>query len=231
MDIYLITALSLGFFGSFHCVGMCGPIALSLPSTSERMLPLLISRLLYNSGRIVTYSILGVGAGILGRSFSLNGLQSNISILSGILIFIGVLFSYAKISARFSGKLLSANFFLKKTLRPLLKNHSLLSLFGIGLLNGILPCGFVYIALAGAAAAGTIQDSVLYMILFGLGTVPMMLGLSLSGILLPVRIRSFINRATPVIAIALAVFLIHRGVMLREEPHSCCTPASVSSLK
>lgn len=113
----------------------------------------------------------------------------------------------------------------------LLKKHGLFSLFGVGLVNGILPCGFVYIALAGAAAAGTIGDSIIYMALFGLGTVPMMLGLSLSGTLMPVKIRSYINKATPVIASALALFLIHRGIMLKEEPRSCCTPHTVSSLK
>lgn len=231
MDVYLITALSLGFFGSFHCVGMCGPIALSLPSTSEKMLPLLLGRLLYNGGRTLTYSILGAGAGLVESSFSMNGLQSYISIISGILILIGVIIGYGPVSSGITSRLLTVNFFLKKTLRSLLKKHGLVSLFGVGLLNGILPCGFVYIALAGAAAAGTIGDSIIYMALFGLGTVPMMLGLSLSGTLMQVKIRSYINKATPVIAIALALFLIHRGIMMKEEPRSCCTPHTASSLK
>ena len=72
MDLIYWTALSVGFLGSFHCAGMCGPLALALPGSNGSMLSLVGGRLTYNLGRVVTYSILGLIAGLLGHKFSLS---------------------------------------------------------------------------------------------------------------------------------------------------------------
>ncbi|MBL7925222.1 MAG: sulfite exporter TauE/SafE family protein [Bacteroidia bacterium] len=226
MEFFYWTALSVGFLGSFHCAGMCGPIALALPGGEASPSRLLFTRLLYNSGRIFTYSILGMMAGLFGRTFSIRGWQSDLSILSGALILVFVLLTNQGIQNRISQRFSGASHQLKKSLGALLKKHSLLSMFGIGALNGILPCGFVYLALAGAATGGGLAEGALYMALFGAGTVPMMLILSLSGSLISSRARAWVNRLSPVIAVALAIFLIQRGAMMKESEQACCKPKS-----
>lgn len=231
MDFYLFSALSVGFLGSFHCAGMCGPLALALPTPGATNQSLLVGRLLYNLGRTVTYFILGLIAGIIGHTFSIKGLQSDISIVSGALIILVVLFSNEAILKRINSNLVGASFHVKKKLGFLLKKHSYSSLFFVGLLNGILPCGFVYLALAGAVTSGSIINGGLYMFLFGLGTLPMMLLISLSGSIISIKARSFVNRLSPIIAIALALFLIHRGTSLRNEEDDCCKKKKSSKIE
>lgn len=224
MDLIYWTAISVGFLGSFHCAGMCGPLALALPGGNGSMLSLIGGKLAYNFGRLITYSILGLIAGILGHSFSIRGWQSDLSILSGIIILLFVLFSNKKVLNFINSKLVGVSFFFKQKFGILMKNHSVGSLFTIGLLNGILPCGFVYLALAGAATTQSPLEGATYMFLFGLGTVPIMLTIALSGTFISIKARNFINKLSPVIAIALAIFLIHRGTMMKESDHACCKP-------
>jgi sulfite exporter TauE/SafE len=230
MDFYLLSALSIGFFGSFHCAGMCGPLALALPTPGTTNQSLLAGRLLYNFGRTVTYFILGLIAGIIGHTFSIKGLQSDISIVAGILIIIVVLFSNDSVLKRVNSNLVGASYQVKKKLGFLLKQHSYSSLFFVGLLNGILPCGFVYLAMAAAVSSGSIINGGLYMFLFGLGTLPMMLLISLSGSIISIKARTFVNRLSPVIAIGLALFLIHRGTSLRNEEDDCCKKHKISHI-
>jgi uncharacterized protein len=220
MDYLFASALVMGFLGSFHCIGMCGPIALALPVSNKGTGSLIKGRLLYNLGRIFTYSLLGIIAGLLGHTFSFIGWQSNLSIISGISIILFVLFSNNRLEKFLNSKLVFITFRLKKYFGVLLKRHSYSSLFTIGLLNGILPCGFVYLALAGAAASETAINGMIYMALFGAGTLPMMITLSLSNSLLSVKARKGINKLSPVIAIGLALLLIHRGSVLQNQGHN-----------
>lgn len=224
MDLIYWTALSVGFLGSFHCAGMCGPLALALPAGNGSMLSLIGNKLAYNFGRVITYSILGLIAGMLGHTFSIRGWQSDLSIISGILIILFVIFSNKKVLAFINSKLVGVSFFFKQKFGILMKKHGAGSLFTIGLLNGILPCGFVYLALAGAATTQSPVEGAMYMFLFGTGTIPMMLTIALSGSFISLRARNFINKLSPVIAIALAIFLIHRGTMMKESDHACCKP-------
>jgi sulfite exporter TauE/SafE len=224
MELIFWTALSVGFLGSFHCAGMCGPIALALPGSNGSMLSLLTGRLAYNLGRGVTYSLLGIIVGLLGHSFSIRGWQSDLSIFSGVLIILFVLISNKRFLSFLNGKLVGVSFFFKQKLGILMKRHSVGSLFAVGLLNGILPCGFVYLALAGAATTKGPMEGAVYMFLFGIGTLPIMLILALSGSFISLKARNFINKLSPVIAIALAIFLIHRGNMMKESEHACCKP-------
>ena len=216
----IFSALLVGFLGSFHCVGMCGPIAIALPKSGETKGGIIIGRLLYNIGRIVTYSLLGLIAGLIGYSFSIKGFQSELSIFSGILILIIVLFTNGNRISSFI-----ASFFGKYTLKLKQKFKLLFSsgspslLFSIGLLNGLLPCGFVYLALAGALATGHCTGGMLYMTLFGLGTIPAMLTISMAGHLIGAGFKKQIRKVSPFIAIALAVLLIYRG---SGEKAKCC---------
>jgi sulfite exporter TauE/SafE len=129
-------------------------------------------------------------------------------------------------------KLVNVSIGLKKYFNVFLKRNSYSSLFSIGLLNGVLPCGFVYLALAGAAATGSILGGGMYMLLFGLGTLPMMFILSMSGSFVSQKVKTVINKFSPIIAIGLALFLINRGATLRSEKADCChKPSHVTSLK
>jgi len=204
-----------GIAGSFHCVGMCGPIAMALPFGGSSGWRYFVGRLLYNGGRIVTYASLGALAGAFGQSLQLAGLQQAISIISGILILL-LLVLPATIKGR-SASVMSTDklmLWVRKKLGYYFQKSSLSSLFMVGLLNGLLPCGFVYIALAGAISVPGIDGAMLYMALFGLGTFPLMFLVSLSGKLISLKTRSMFNKAVPYIGMCLAVLFIVRGLGL-----------------
>ncbi len=209
------SALVVGFLGSVHCVGMCGPLALALPGKYPSRLRLVSSRLLYNLGRAITYAAMGAVIGLAGKSVAILGTQQTLSILSGIIILLMVILP-SKWFARVLPFGLSSGItkFVTGKLRGRLQSSSQLSLFGIGLLNGLLPCGFVYVGLAASATTGSAQGASLYMFFFGLGTIPLMLATSLFGRLLPVRVRTVLIRALPVFAIILGSLLILRGMGL-----------------
>ena len=222
MDIFFWSALTVGFFGSFHCAGMCGPIAMALPNGDQQMTSLFVSRLLYNVGRVTTYSIFGAIVGLFGHSLSINGWQSDISILSGIIIILFVLFNTQAVQTKINHRIYKFTASLKKVLGSFMQKKSFASLYFIGVLNGFLPCGFVYLALAGAASSHGVLEGMSYMALFGLGTIPMMLVLSLSGSFISIKARNWVQKISPVVAIVLALFLIQRGLMLKENPDACC---------
>lgn len=210
----LWTGFLFGLLGSLHCIGMCGPIALSLPPASSGY-GFISGRVLYNLGRVFTYSILGLLFGFFGKGLQMAGLQQAVSILSGLLILI-FLFFPSQTSSRISSGLGISKFvvLLKQKLGALLKKGSAISLFFIGILNGLLPCGFVYLALAGALSFESIFQSSVYMALFGMGTIPLMLLLAFSGKMLSLKFRNFINKTIPYAACFLAILFIIRGLSL-----------------
>ncbi|MDO7850429.1 sulfite exporter TauE/SafE family protein [Hymenobacter convexus] len=205
-----------GLLGSFHCVGMCGAIALALPGRAEASsLRYAGGRLLYNLGRVTTYAALGAGAGLAGHGLRLAGAQQSLSITSGILILLLV-----AVPERYTGRV--ASFlglnrplaWVKTTLGRLFQQASGPALYGTGVLNGLLPCGLVYLALAGALSAPGVAAAAAYMVCFGLGTLPLMFGLSLSGQLVPLVWRGRMRRVVPYAASGLAVLFIVRGLGL-----------------
>jgi sulfite exporter TauE/SafE len=207
--------LAFGFLGSLHCVGMCGPIALALPLGYAAKGTLLLSRVLYNLGRVITYGLLGIVAGVLGQTIAMAGFQQALSIVLGISIALVVLaparFVQRIIPPGITGRLFGK---MKAVWGRLFQSRSAFSLLMIGVLNGFLPCGFVYMAMAAAAATGSVQPSVGYMLFFGLGTVPVMLVTSLSGKLLGARFRRNMQKLIPAGALVLAVLLVLRGLSL-----------------
>ena len=204
-----------GILGSFHCVGMCGPIALALPAGRGTGWSFVAGRLLYNGGRLLTYTGLGALAGVFGKSLQLAGLQQTLSLVSGGLILLLVVvpatalgrFRQAAGLERLLGK-------VKHTMGRLFSRRGSWALGAIGLLNGLLPCGFVYLALAGALSMPTVAGAMGYMLLFGLGTFPLMLLLSWSGKLVRPRLRHSFNRAVPYAATVLALLFLLRGLNL-----------------
>ena len=212
----LYTAFTIGLLGSLHCVGMCGPIALALPYQGRNRWQAAGNVLLYNLGRITTYSLLGLLIGVLGRGLFLAGFQTYVSVGLGILLLIVALFSI-NVEARLLRlpMLMKLNNWVKSSLASLLRRHGLLSLLLIGMLNGLLPCGLVYMAIAGAVATGGVVDGLAYMALFGAGTVPLMLTTALAGQFIDMRLRNRLRRAIPVFLIAFAILFIARGLQFQ----------------
>jgi uncharacterized protein len=205
------TAFILGLAGSMHCAGMCGPLALALPHPGRGMAGFVAGRVLYQLGRITTYVLLGALFGLLGRSLALAGIQRWVSIGAGVLILSGLGISV------WAGAAAPLNRWVHRVKGWLgwwLKRGTMGSLLGLGMVNGLLPCGLVYAACLGAAATGSVTFGVSYMALFGLGTVPMMLGLSLGGQVLPLGLRLRLQRLIPVSLGVVGVLLVLRGLSL-----------------
>ena len=207
----LWTALLLGLVGSLHCAGMCGPLVLALPLGTGSTAKFLAGRLSYHAGRILTYCGLGLIFGLVGRSLVLAGIQRWTSISLGLVLLFG-LFSSRKLALWQPVTGLIAA--LKRRMSGLLRRRSLWSLALLGLLNGLLPCGLVYVACAGATATSGPVAGMEYMAAFGLGTVPMLLGISFSGRLVPTVVRLQLRKAIPVSVFLLAFLLILRGLSL-----------------
>ncbi len=209
--LWLSTALVTGFVGSLHCVGMCGPLAMALP---VGRLPLAQRGLgvgLYHAMRVLAYAGLGLAVGSLGQGLLLVGLQRPLSIGAGVFLLIWTLL----VRGRFSGLTTTRpTHWITKPMGKFLNEPSLRAFAGLGFLNGLLPCGFVYVALAGAAATGSINYGAAYMMLFGAGTVPALLAIRYVPALIPARLRQRFTRLMPVVAVGLGLLLLVRGIGL-----------------
>ncbi|MDX2002331.1 MAG: sulfite exporter TauE/SafE family protein [Chitinophagales bacterium] len=211
----LWTALAIGLVGSLHCVGMCGPIALALPGGFSTRWAMANSRLLYNLGRTVTYSFLGGIFGLMGKGFAIAGVQQWVSIGLGILLLVVAITSANP--ERLLNKLPPLRWLQARVaaiLGRFLKHNSQASLFYIGLLNGLLPCGFVYVGILGAIHMGTPLMGAAYMALFGLGTIPLMFSVAMLGSIAGTRIKSSARKLIPVFMLVFAVMFIFRGLNL-----------------
>lgn len=210
------TALSLGLITGLHCIGMCGPLALALPSGGGGKLSYITGRVLYNLGRAITYSLMGALIGLIGQAFSLGGFQRGLSIAAGCLILAGLIMIHCGAMPRImeiTGVYTVFNR-LQSAWRNGFRRDHVGGLFFLGLINGLLPCGPVYAALAAAAATGHMVTSALFMFVFGLGTLPMMLTVSLAGKLIQMPLRRKMQKLVPISAGVVAVLLIMRGLAL-----------------
>ena len=207
----LTAALILGAFGTFHCVGMCGPLALALPVVNEGHGSRLLSSFLYNIGRTITYATLGVLLGLIGQSFSLIGFQQILSITAGAIILLMIIFPMHQKDIPFFKPFFIA---VRKGLASLFGHKSYSSNFGIGLLNGFLPCGLVYVALAAATASGTVLHAALFMAAFGLGTLPVMWAFAFFGSYIQPNKFKGLKKFYPVLMGVMGLLLIMRGIGL-----------------
>ncbi len=202
----------MGFFSSFHCVGMCGPLALAVGSLNKR--GFLGRKLAYNLGRMLTYSLLGLAIGVLGVGFEMAGMQKGLSIGLGVFMIIFAIF-YSK-GERW---LASWGWFrsvgkLKNHLAYWIKRGGAVSFFVTGLLNGLLPCGMVYMALLASFAQGNPLDSSLYMGFFGVGTIPLLMVLMLGGNWINDFAKQKVNRLMPYLGFFIGALFIVRGLGL-----------------
>jgi uncharacterized protein len=212
---FLLAGIVLGFLGSFHCIGMCGPIALALPVGPARGWRRLLLVLTYNAGRTLTYCGMGVVAGLAGMTMVLAGFQQALSLVMGAILLVSVLLpaGYKSHLVKITGTM---GIFtqLKNRLAELFRVEGHSPLFAIGLLNGLLPCGLVYIGLAGAAATGSIVKGAVFMALFGLGTLPAMMAVRMAAAYIGPGVRTTIRRSMPLIIGAMGVLLLLRGLNL-----------------
>ncbi|MTI31565.1 sulfite exporter TauE/SafE family protein [Xanthovirga aplysinae] len=211
----LWTAFIVGLMGSMHCVGMCAPLAMALPGDRSSRWKFVQSRLFYNLGRIITYSLLGFFIGILGEGISLAIPQQYLSIFAGIIIIFSLILpsSYLQKFKAFLPLYRFTNF-LKQKFSLQFKRRGPSTSFFVGLLNGLLPCGMVYVALAGAMAGGNSLFSATYMAVFGMGTLPLMLTISLGGNFLPIALKGSYRKALPLFTFLLGCLFILRGMNL-----------------
>lgn len=212
----VLAAISLGLLGSFHCIGMCGPIALALPVHQYSPFKKYLGIFLYNLGRVTTYTFLGVVFGLLGQSFFLGGFQQILSITIGILLLLSVILTNVKSlnSAKSLGFIYAFINSVKIQLGNLFNKKGLHFLFFIGLLNGLLPCGLVYLGIAGAIASGHFLKGAEFMFYFGIGTVPVMYAVAFLGQFITLKYRNHIRQAMPYVVSVMAVLLIVRGLNL-----------------
>jgi hypothetical protein len=215
----ILSAWVMGFVGSTHCIGMCGPLAMSLPMRSQQVPDRMFSALVYNLGRITTYGFYGSLIG-LTQSLVLPFLfQHELSVIIGILL---VLMSIYFLVFKKTITAFSNNRFYQlvtTTLGKLYQKNSIQNLYFIGVLNGLLPCGLVYLALASAFATGSMYKSILFMSFFGLGTLPAMWSMVFFAQYFSPLIRTYLRKIYPFIFAITGIMLIMRGLSDAHDIH------------
>jgi sulfite exporter TauE/SafE len=209
----LWSAFFMGLFGSLHCAGMCGPLTLLLPNDKRKYRAFFAGRVLYNVGRILTYAALGLIIGFIGQNTLLFISKGVLSVWLGLLILIGLFitgnFIHNNLLYRKLSKITSR---LKSGFRKSFDANYFTGQFIFGTINGLLPCGLVYAALAGSFIQLNAFSGAAFMALFGLGTIPMMLSISLGSGWFKKRFSSSIKNVIPITYALLACWLIFRGI-------------------
>lgn len=208
---FLISALVLGLASSLHCVGMCGPLIMSVPVQHLPNGKKLAGIVLYQVGRIAVYGLLGLVAGMIGWRMYVAGWQQIFSIVMGVLILLMLSGQF------FLNKLHGAHWLNQKIAKLMswsLKQHSYSGMFLMGVANGLLPCGMVYIAITGAMATTSISGAILFMLFFGLGTLPALVSLAFWGSKLSWQTRQSMRKLVPYVVVLTAILLIIRGLNL-----------------
>jgi len=229
----LIAGFALGAAGSMHCVGMCGPLSLALPTQHLSTAGRFIALLLYQLGRMVTYSALGLLTGLVGRRIYIAGYQQWFSIAAGIIIAIAALLYF------FRKRLHGFPVFYKLyagvqqlVVKILRSSMSVFSFLLLGMANGLLPCGMVYIAMATTFSFATVGESVGFMVMFGAGTLPAMMAIAYAGQALRTDMRRKLGQVVPYFLLAMGVLLILRGMDLGVpfiSPHLPAAPGQAVS--
>lgn len=211
----LVSAVLLGLMGSLHCIGMCGPIAFMLPVDQSSNTKKFTQLFIYHFGRLLAYGILGTLFGILGKGLYLFGMQQKLSIFAGAIMIIVIIMPYKTLRRyNFSTPIYKVISKIKSRLGTALKKKTADTFLTIGFLNGFLPCGLVYMALLGAIAMGSPLKGGLYMMLFGLGTTPLMTATVYFGGLLKGPNKQKVQKLIPVFVVLIGTLFIIRGMGL-----------------
>lgn len=209
-----LSALIFGLLGSFHCIGMCGPIAFMLPVDRTNKTKQVLQIMSYHFGRLFTYSLIGLLFGFLGKGFYFFGFQQQISIIVGVLMILVILLPKTFQKYNFSKSINRLVMKVKSALGKELKKKGNDTFFTIGFLNGFLPCGLVYMAVFGALATTNAFSGSLYMFIFGLGTIPLMTTVVYVGNFANGLIRKRIQQIIPYVVVCIGVLFVLRGLGL-----------------
>ncbi|MBL7950354.1 MAG: sulfite exporter TauE/SafE family protein [Flavobacteriales bacterium] len=232
MNTMLATAFVLGVAGSAHCVGMCGPIALAVPSPRNTFGSRLTSSLLLNTGRLMSYAFLGAAIGVFGAGMRLAGLQQVVSMAAGVLLLLTVMLPGLLERWSPTGRIAMVIGRLRHLLARNLARTAPETLFFTGVLNGLLPCGLVYAALIGTSAMSSPLEGSVFMALFALGTWPTLIALRMSAGLVGARVRERLRSISPLLVTLVAVLMILRGMELGipyVSPAAAITPVEVTA--
>jgi sulfite exporter TauE/SafE len=211
---FVWTAFLIGLLGSMHCVGMCGPIALALPLGRFGGTARIVGNLLYQFGRVITYALLGSVIGLLVEGLSLAGFQQYLSIVAGVLMLVMAFWPGFERNLEKWTSETSFMQVIRKNIRSAFQRKSFWNLLLIGILNGLLPCGLVYAGLFGALAMNTRMESTLFMVMFGLGTIPAMATIAFLGGSIGQKWRRKFRRTVPIVLGILGILFILRGAGL-----------------
>ncbi|HLO57086.1 MAG TPA: sulfite exporter TauE/SafE family protein [Saprospiraceae bacterium] len=208
-------AISLGFLGSLHCIGMCGPLAAGmLGRRNDIGLQVWWSALGYNTGRTIGYMIIGLLFGLIGSMVAFAGIQKAISIGLGVIMVLFFVFSINPDHLISNHPWLRAFYGSVSTaLSRLTTKTDNVPSIGLGLINGFLPCGLVYLAVAGALSLSNVWGSMGFMMFFGLGTFPAMMAMALSHKIISIKQRMSMRKIYPMVTLVMGAYLIYRGLM------------------
>ena len=233
-NISILSIITVAFLGGFgHCLGMCGGIVIAYSSTKIdpqwHRLYQGVAHLTYSLGRITTYMVIGAVFGAIGGVASFSG--TSIAVLT---ILAGVFMIFAGLSI--AGKvqfltLLEHSFsrseWYQKTFRAVLQSPSLYSFYLLGLLNGLLPCGLVYFFAVTAASTGSAFWGAMVMLIFGLSTVPALMGLGFfTSIFTHTHLRKMMMNLAAIVVVLFGLYTIYRGYDFVRHPEksllNCC---------
>ena len=209
------TAFLLGLAGSLHCVAMCGPLMLALPLKSTGRWQAAQQALIYQLGRIAMYGALGAFFGLLGKGIAIAGFQKILSVAAGTVMLIAAFFAsrWEQAALAVPG-MQPLTRWVQRQIGILLRTHPAGATLGVGILNGLLPCGLVYAAVAGAISTTSGWDGGLFMVLFGLGTFPLLFLLMLTGQRFSPTWRSRFKFVQPILLAVAGLLLLSRGFNL-----------------
>jgi uncharacterized protein len=216
----LVTGFVLGVAGSVHCVGMCGPLVLTIGRSVSRASRRVQYSALYHGGRVLTYMVLAIPVGVLGQALALRGLGRALAIVTAVLLLASAVGAASTRWTSPVGRLAAAAASRACNLASRWRQvHPIAGPVVAGAANGLVPCGLVYSAVMVAASMGTVRQALLVMLGFGLGTIPMLFALSMSADWVPVGVRVKLRRLTPVVLALAAALLLVRSLAPWSAPH------------
>lgn len=204
-----VSGLVLGLGASFHCLGMCGPLVMAVPIKRTNTLTYAFGLTQYHLGKMFSYAVLGLIVGLVGMSLQTFKSLQILSVVSGVFI---IIFAWGKFIKISFGQRITQKFvrFSSGALRILFKSEIPFKPFFFGIINGLLPCGLVYIALMNSLVVGSPFQGALAMAFFGLGTIPVLTVARLvSG-----KIQWKTNRLTPILITLVGLMIVFRGLNL-----------------
>ncbi|HEY0656519.1 MAG TPA: sulfite exporter TauE/SafE family protein [Chryseosolibacter sp.] len=171
----LAAALIMGFAGSLHCAGMCSPLALAVTNMKSKAFA---NRILYNAGRISMYGLLGALFASIGYIFPINNFQTALSLGLGLVMIVLAVLGMTDVKVPFvAATMARVTAALKNVFSRFLTKKNPAAMIVLGSINGLLPCGLTFLALSFCVTLHSPLSGFAYMFTFGLGTLPVMLGL------------------------------------------------------